>query len=497
MPEAESSTSQIGQQVQRLTEWSDETMTGDRAELDFEPHPRAWAAVSVGPQECPGALACPNGEDCFAEDAKAIAAQADLVIVNTYLYGVHLAANNEVLPEHDVVVFDEAHQLEDIISSTAGLSITPSRFSALARNTRKLTDTDQFDAVHELGGRLEDLLYGRGGERFSGSIDEDIADLLSLAVGRLAALVDALSGKTEDASNALRMRQRLAAEALSAELDRLLDLPASHVAWIEENRDSVALTMAPVDIDDYLTDRLWNDRTCILTSATIAPGTAKRLGADATELDVGSPFDYNEQALLYCATHMPLPRDAEFRDAVADELEVLITAAGGRTLALFTSYAGMDHAADSLAEKLPFRVMTQTELPKPALLDAFMSDEQSCLFATLSFWQGVDIPGPALSLVTIDKLPFPRPDDPLLSARRDRYGGRSFGIIDLPRTSTMLAQGAGRLIRRTTDKGVVAVLDKRLSTAGYRWTLIQAMPPFKRTKDRDEVVRFLEELNPS
>jgi len=290
------------------------------------------------------------------------------------------------------------------------------------------------------------------------------------------------------------MRQRIASEALSGELDRLLDIPRTHVAWIEETRDSVAITMAPVDVDEYLQDRLWDERTCILTSATIAPGTAKRLGGQATELDVGSPFNYGEQTLLYCATQMPLPREPGFRDAVADELEILINAAGGRTLALFTSYAGMDHAAERLADRLPFRVMTQTDLPKPALIEAFSSDEQSCLFATLSFWQGVDVPGPALSLVAIDKLPFPRPDDPLLSARRDRYGSQSFGIIDLPRTATMLAQGAGRLIRKKTDRGVVAVLDKRLSTAGYRWSLINALPQFKRTKDRDEVIRFLEEL---
>lgn len=489
------SASETGRQVRKLTEWADETATGDRAELDFEPHPRAWSAVSVGPQECPGAKNCPKGEECFAEDARFIAAGADLIIVNTYLYGVHLAAGGEVLPEHEVVVFDEAHQLEDIISSTAGVSVTSGRFTALARNIRALVKTgNDFDAIHELGGRLEDLLVSRDGERFNETLDDDLCTLLELATGRLDSLTEALKSNSDDDDHPLKLRQRLVAETLKGEIERLLNIPGSHVAWIEQNRDNYALTMAPVDVADYLKDRLWDNLTCILTSATISPGSAARLGAEATELDVGSPFNYGEQTLLYCATKLPLPRESGFRDAVADELETLINAAGGRTLALFTSYAGMDDAADQLSKRLSFKVMRQTDLPKPALIEEFSNNEQSCLFATVSFWQGIDIPGPSLSLVTIDKLPFPRPDDPLLSARRDRLGAKAFGMIDLPRTATMLAQGAGRLIRTNDDRGVVAVLDKRLATSNYRWTLINALPEFQRTKDRAEVVEFLETL---
>jgi len=176
------------------------------------------------------------------------------------------------------------------------------------------------------------------------------------------------------------------------------------------------------------------------------------------------------------------------------ELLGLITAAGGRTLALFTSWRAMRAAAEALAPALPWRVLTQDELPKPALLAAFTTDETSCLFATMGFWQGVDVPGAALSLLVIDKLPFSRPDEPLMRARRDRAGAAAFRTVDLPRAASLLAQGAGRLIRSTTDRGVVAVLDSRLATAGYRWELIQALPPMRRSKERAEVERFLEAL---
>jgi ATP-dependent DNA helicase DinG len=177
-----------------------------------------------------------------------------------------------------------------------------------------------------------------------------------------------------------------------------------------------------------------------------------------------------------------------------DELEALIRAAGGRTLALFTSWRAMRVAAEALKPRLPWTMLTQEDLPKPALLAAFTNDETSCLFATMGFWQGVDVPGPALSLVVIDRLPFPRPDEPLLQARRDRAGARAFGEVDLPRAATLLAQGAGRLIRSTTDRGVVAVLDPRLATAGYRNALIAALPPMRRTGLRANVEAFLANL---
>ena len=222
---------------------------------------------------------------------------------------------------------------------------------------------------------------------------------------------------------------------------------------------------------------------------------ADRLGLDGAELvDVGSPFNYEEQALLYCAMHLPPPNDARFRAAVHDELEALITAAGGRTLALFTSWAAMDEAAAALTERIPHRILTQRDLPKPALLQAFAADEATCLFATAGLFQGVDIPGRTLSLVVIDRIPFPRPDDPLLSARRDLLGQRAFAEIDLPRAATMLAQATGRLIRTDKDRGVVAVMDRRLGSARYRWDIISALPPMRRTRNRSEAEDLLRSI---
>ncbi|MGH9106412.1 MAG: ATP-dependent DNA helicase, partial [Acidimicrobiales bacterium] len=214
------------------------------------------------------------------------------------------------------------------------------------------------------------------------------------------------------------------------------------------------------------------------------------------ELDVGSPFDFPHRALLYCPLHLPEPRRPEYEAAMLDELVALIEAAGGRTMALFTSWRAMNAAASAVRPRVPWPVLTQADLPKPALVARFSAEEQSCLFATMGFWQGVDVPGPALSLVTIDRLPFPRPDDPLLQARRDRLGRAAFSTIDVPRAATLLAQGAGRLIRSSTDRGVVAVLDNRLGTARYRWDLIRALPPMRRTRHRAQVLEFLAPLRP-
>jgi ATP-dependent DNA helicase DinG len=210
-------------------------------------------------------------------------------------------------------------------------------------------------------------------------------------------------------------------------------------------------------------------------------------------LDVGSPFNYEEQGRLYCATHLPDP-NAQRDDAVHDELATLITAAGGRTLALFTSRRALTSAVEEMRKRLPFRILAQDENQKPSLLRDFLLDETSCLFATAGFFEGVDIPGRALSLVVIDRIPFPHRNNPLLAARRDLHGAKGFTEIDLPRAITALAQATGRLIRTRTDKGVVAVLDPRLASKSYRWAIINALPPLKRIKDINEATEFLKEI---
>ena len=258
------------------------------------------------------------------------------------------------------------------------------------------------------------------------------------------------------------------------------------------------MQIAPLDVAAMLGPVLVKDRTVILTSATLPLSTAVSVGlkeADHDRIDVESPFDYPNNALLYCATHLPEPRMPEYEKAMLTHMVELMSAAGGRTLGLFTSYRMMDAAAEFLETYIKTPILTQRDYPKPVLIEKFRENPETSLLATLGFWQGIDIPGPSLSLVTIDRLPFPRPDDPLLSARRDLAGRHAFRLIDLPRASTMLAQGAGRLIRSRSDRGVVAVLDSRLATKkSYRWDLIKALPDFERTSDPDIALQRLTEI---
>lgn len=481
-------------EVLALVEWATKSDTGDRSGLDVEPSPRAWASVSVTADECPGAARCPMGEACFTERARAEAAEADVLVVNTHLYGTHVAAGRGVLPEHEVVVFDEVHQLEDIVSATAGFEIGAGRFTAVARTARAvLTDRARPDEVEGAGGQLVAALADHHGKRVAAA---DVADAVTLARGRLARLDEAIRAiDTADVdAQSRKARAQRALGALVDDIDRVLTPGDGDVLWVDGPPGSPSLQVAPVDVAVTLAP-LWSECTAILTSATVPPALTPRVGlpADRTdELDVGSPFDHEGNALLYCAAHLPDPRAPGYADAVADELVALIGAAGGRTLALFTSWRAMQAALDAVVPRVTTPVLAQGQLPKPALVDAFARDEATSLFATMGFWQGIDVPGRTLSLVVIDRLPFPRPDDPLLQARRDRVGrGRSFGLVDLPRAATLLAQGAGRLIRTAADRGVVAVLDPRLAKAGYRWDVVRALPPMRRTRHRQEAEDFL------
>lgn len=484
-----------------IVEWAATTDTGDRAELEREPSARAWASVSVGPRECPGASRCPQGEACYTERARAKAASADVIVVNTHLYGLHLATGGGLLPEHDVVVIDEAHQLEETISATAGVDLTGGRFHALARAAAAIIADDDIPAdLDAAGDRLATVLADNLGRRLRGNLGAELRDALFEGRRRADAVLGALRGVDDAAGSDVAARKQRAmksATSLIDDIDVITDIPDTDVAWVEGFADSPVLKVAPIDVAALLGESLFERTTTILTSATVPPGLAAQIGMPDghDELDAGSPFDYEANALLYCAAHLPDPRSASYEDELHRELEALIVAAGGRTLALFTSYRAMQAAADALRPRLPWLVQTQNDAPKPALIRSFTDDETSCLFATMSFWQGVDVPGPSLSLVTIDRLPFPRPDEPLLQARRERARGEAFRVVDLPRASTLLAQGAGRLIRRSDDRGVVAVLDPRLATnARYRWDIVRSLPPMRRTRNRADAEALLREI---
>jgi ATP-dependent DNA helicase DinG len=502
-------------EVRTLLAWSESTMSGDRADLRFEPSGRAWGMVSVGPRECPGAFNCPSGNRCFAEAARDRALAADVVVVNTHLYGAHLASGGSVLPEHDVVVFDETHELEEVMTSSLGVEITPGRFRALATSARALVTDDAAEAdmasLFTVGDQIGALLADRVGTRVLHDDahppvdDSELAELLGRAAGITARVTDAIrrtdlqaslldGGGSSADKGARKTRAINAAAHLTDDLHRLMARGDGDVAWVDGTRRNVRLRLSPIDVGPVLSGALWGEVTAVLTSATVPPRLVERVGLEGFEtsqLDVGSPFDYRAHALLYVARHLPDRRAPQAEAALQEELALLIEAAGGRTLALFTSRRATEEAAAALAPDLPYRLLLQGELPKGRLLEEFAADETSCLFATLGFWQGVDIPGRALSLVTLDRLPFPRPDDPLLQARRARAGSRAFQLVDLPRAATLLAQGAGRLIRTAEDRGVVAVLDPRLATASYRDVLLSTLPPMRRTVERGEVAEFL------
>ncbi len=485
-------------EVDRLATWAGETVTGDLTELDWSPSDRTVTAVTVGSDECPGASRCPRGTSCFAEAARGRAQTADVIVVNAHLYGLDVAADGAILCDHEVVIFDEAHVIEDVMSDTVGVELTPGRLNRVATVVRRIVvDPDLDSDLSALGDDLSEVLGRYPGEQVPTPLPDDLSTVLSdvRSVGsRALDLVGNLKIDDEDAKQR-RLRAQVALGRMIDSTDRFLNPGAEDVVFVSGAPNSHRLELAPLDVGPTLAEGIWAKRTAILTSATVPRNLAERIGLETAELvDVGSPFDYEEQALLYCAMHLPPPNDPRFRAAVHEELIELMMAAGGRTLALFTSWSAMDEAAAAVRDHVPYPILTQRDMPKPALLHTFATDEDTCLFATAGLFQGVDVPGRTLSLVVIDRIPFPRPDDPLLSARRDLLGPNAFSEIDLPRAATMLAQASGRLIRTDSDRGVVAVMDRRLGAARYRWEIISALPPMRRTRDREEAVRLLRSI---
>ncbi|MEM9202608.1 MAG: ATP-dependent DNA helicase [Actinomycetota bacterium] len=473
--------------------------TGERSELETVSD-QVWRLVSVGRDECPGAGRCPRGDDCLAEKARRKAAEADVLVVNLHLYALAIMVET-ILPEHDVVVIDEAHQLEDIVAEAAGRHISPARVQMAARNAAAvLVDIDASQRAEEAAAALHVALEPSVGERLLDGPDEELGRALDDVRGAGERLLDALRAVPDSAppdTKAKAIRARQVATGLVDDIDAVRWPTDGEVMWVDGPTSNPGLRSTPIAVGDLLSEQLWERRAGVLTSATLPANATSQLGLPpgTVDLDVGSPFDYESNALLYCPVHLPDPRSDGFRSAQHAEIEALMAAAGGRTLALFTSFSAMREAVERLDGRLPWPIVMQGDGAKNALLRQFIEDEETSLFATMSFWQGVDAPGSTCRLVVVDRLPFPRPNDPVLQARRDRAGKAAFREIDLPRAATLLAQGAGRLIRTSSDQGVVAVLDPRLATArSYRWDLVKALPPMRRTRERDDAARYLQAL---
>ena len=495
--EFSSSDPAVNEEVTKLQKWSEVTESGDSGELSWSPSDAAWRRVSVGSDECPGAIRCPAGEQCFTERARRKADQADIIVVNTFLYGLHIATERGLLPEHELVIFDEVHQLEDVISSTNSVDISPYRVSNVAAAIRGIVHDDSLAAkFSESTAQLRNTIAPLLEKRVAQPIPDEIRTVLVAIRLHVDSALTALRAITSDDESA--KQRKLRAQGLCARLAESIDaglaaLPGN-VVFVSGSSERPTLQIAPIDVGLALHEHVWSMRTAILTSATVPLSLPQRIGLREDQfefIDVGSPFNYEKNSLLYCAKQLPEPNSPLRDAAVHDEIATLITAAGGRTLALFTTYRAMHAAANDLQDRLPFHIWRQGDLPKMALLNEFAEEESACLFATAGFFQGVDVPGRTLSLVIIDKLPFPRPDDPLLMARRELVGPHAFNEIDLPRAATQLAQAAGRLIRSQSDKGVVAILDPRLATKGYGKKILLALPPMSRTVVRTEVEDFL------
>lgn len=499
--EFEETSDRVNKEIDELITWSKKTKTGDFEELPRIPSDRAKQAVSVTTDECPGKSKCPVGANCFAERARDAASTANVVVVNIALYGAHIASSGNILPEHKIVIFDEAHQLESSLSDAVGIQLTNGRVSSFASSVRRvIADPMVTNRLEELGLRFSGAIGPHVGNRLQRPLPSNIIENMSLIRIEVATLINALRElKTDNEPTQQRIyRAQTQGTRLTESLDIALGSFEGYVAYVEGSEERPILRITPLHIGEVLATNVWNEHTAVLTSATVPHSMPERVGLplDGTEvLTVDSPFDYEKNSILYCSRFFPEVKSPEYKEFLYDEMEALITAAGGRTLALFTSNAAMYAAIDVMRERVSFPILGPKDYPRQTLIDMFNTDEPTCIFASQGFFQGVDFPGRTLSLVILDKLPFPTPTDPLLEARREAIGrDKSFGEIDLPMAATSLAQAAGRLIRTDTDRGVVAVFDSRLATAKYKWTLINAMPPMNKTRERPVVEQFLRDI---
>ena len=504
----------LGEQVVRLREWAGRTATGDRDDLVPGVSDRAWAQASVSRAECLGP-ACPFHDDCFPASAREAAARADVVVTNHAMLGVVVAGNPGVLPEHDLLVVDEAHALADRVRSQGAASLSAAavaRVAATARKHASAVVSDLEAAGQGLQAALAALPDGRLSAGPPPALAEALAALDGAARGVLTGVRQAAGAKGGGADAGGAALARTAVSDLVDVVERMTsDSVAQHrdVAWVERPRmgtEPPRLTLAPIDVAGPVADALFDERVAVLTSATLALGggfepMARDLGLTLAEapwegVDVGTPFDYARQGILYTPVHLPRPGRG-ISEAALDEVLALTEASRGGMLGLFSSRRAAEEAAGVLRGATDLTVYAQGEDQLPALVEAFAADEDSCLVGTLSLWQGVDVPGRTCRLVIIDRIPFPRPDDPVAQARSEAVaaaGGNGFMSVAATHAALLLAQGAGRLIRRAEDRGVVAVLDPRLRTARYGSFLARSMPPLWPTRDRDVVLGALGRL---
>ncbi|MEY3382987.1 MAG: hypothetical protein RLZZ17_725 [Actinomycetota bacterium] len=523
--------------ARRLREWAQKPgISGDRDDAP-DVDRRVWLANSTSGRECVGADECRFGSECFAVNAKAKAQTADIVVTNHTLLAIEIVDSHPILPERDAIILDEAHEFMDRTTQAVTEELTSGRIARAANMVRrhmpgKLAETF-VKASDGFAEAMDDY-----GQEYRSRIDEQrkldqLPDVLAAPVRKIKdaaeaviAAINADSEIVDPDSLADRARVKGAVNEIKTTAQKLMRMGEGQVLWYEPTFST--LYLAPLAVSHVLRENLFTQTPVIATSATLTVGKsfdsiARSLGilptttsedeskedsdwqvdpSNVQMLDVGSPFDFANQGMLYLPKQLPEPgRDGPSKEALV-ELGELIDAAGGRTLALFSSWRGVEMADEHLRRvlaELPISIITQRRGDSVGLLvDRFAADPTSILLGTMSLWQGVDVPGPSCTLVAIDRIPFPRPDDPVMSARAaeaDAAGGSGFMQVSLPRAALLLAQGTGRLIRSIDDRGVVAILDSRIVNKRYGSILLNSMPPLWRTCDGAIVRVSLKRLN--
>src|SRR3989440_3132673 len=466
----------LGKQIQRLREWAVKSETGDRDELDPGVDDSAWRLVSMPARECVGAARCPYGAECFAEASRARAREADIVVTNHSLLAVDMLAGRHIVPPHKLLVVDEAHELADRVSSAAQAEVAAELVERAARRARPFVSPGHYEALIEAGDGLAHGLTTAPPGRIVEGLPAPLREALTLLGPACRRALDTIGDVKTDDSDPVRKQQAKAVLGELAETTQRLMAEADFdAAWIEKSDRRRAVVVAPLSVAGTLANHLYAERTVVATSATLALGgrfdtLARALGLPEKDetwqsLDVGSPFDYRKQGILYVAAKLPRPTQSGLSDAAAEELVALVQALGGRTLGLFSSRRAAERAAEVLRAKTELTVLLQGEEALPLLVRRFREDHAPCLMGVLSLWQGVDVPGDACQLVVIDRLPSPRPDEPLAAARAaavDAAGGSGFAAVSVPIAAVRLAQGVGPLIPTAGGKGVGALLDPRL-----------------------------------
>ncbi len=528
--------SSLEKDARRLREWAVKPgISGDRDDAP-EVDRRVWLANSTSGRECVGADECRFGSECFAVNAKAKAQTADIVVTNHTLLAIEIVDSHPILPDRDAVILDEAHEFMDRTTQAVTEELTSGRVARAANMVRRHMPGKLADAFVKAAEGFADAMDEYGQDYRTRSDEErklsELPTALAAPVRKIKeaaeaviAFISADSEIVNPDSLADRARVKGAVNEVKTTAQKMMRMGESQVLWYEPTFST--LYLAPLAVSHVLRENLFTQTPVIATSATLTVGKsfdpiARSLGiltsatteeeseekdsaidpSNVQMLDVGSPFDFANQGMLYLPKDLPEPgRDGPSKEALV-ELGELIDAAGGRTLALFSSWRGVEMADEHLRRvlaELPIAIITQRRGDSVgALVERFANDPTSILLGTMSLWQGVDVPGPSCTLVAIDRIPFPRPDDPVMSARAaeaDAAGGSGFMQVSLPRAALLLAKGTGRLIRSVDDRGVVAILDSRIVNKRYGSILLNSMPPLWRTSDGKTVKESLTRLH--